>query len=229
MSCASWFFSGSLRRSFTFLGVLALGSVFFTAPAAAEGDPHSGAFSLTEATQGLPAEGTLTATIETTKGVLTCQLFEDESPITVANFVGLARGLRAFRDPRGRAWVKKPYYDGLPFHRVIPGFMVQTGDASGNGAGEAGYRIPNESSPKLSFKRGGMMGMANRGPNTNSAQFFITEAEASHLDGGYTVFGACQPVTVVRAIARVKRDPNDRPTEPVAVIKVTIDRKRKRK
>lgn len=196
----------------------------FPAIAKAEKDPHGGNFTLEEATFGLEGEGPLVATLETTKGRLTCRLFEQESPITVANFVGLARGVRAFRHPRSRTWVKQPYFDGSPFHRVIPGFMVQTGDISGTGAGDAGYRIPNEASPKLKFNRPGLMGMANRGPNTGSAQFFITEAAARHLDGGYTIFGACTPVSVVRAIARVKRDPNDKPLEPVALVKVTIER-----
>lgn len=211
---------------FTFPRLLA-GMVFATAPAAvagADGDPHQGQFTLAEATQGLPDRGALVATIETSKGTLTCRLFEQDAPMTVANFVGLARGTRAFLDPKTRTWEKRPYYDGSPFHRVIPGFMVQSGDISGTGAGQAGYRIANETSPKLKFNRPGLMGMANRGPNTGSAQFFITEAAAAHLDGGYSLFGECKPAAVVRKIARVKRDPNDKPLEPVGIVKITISR-----
>ncbi len=206
---------------------LVVGFALATASAAlavADGDPHQGQFTLQEATRGLPEGGALVATIETSKGTLSCRLFEHEAPMTVANFVGLARGTRAFLDPKTRTWQKRPYYDGSPFHRVIPGFMVQSGDISGTGAGQAGYRIANETSPNLKFNRPGLMGMANRGPNTGSAQFFITEAAAAHLDGGYSLFGECKPTTVVRKIAKVKRDPNDKPTEPVGIVKITISR-----
>lgn len=191
---------------------------------AAGSDPHQGKFTLEEATAGLPGSGTLVATLETSKGRLDCRLFDKESPITVASFVGLARGLRAFLDPKTHQWEKRPYFDGLLFHRVIPGFMVQTGDIAGNGAGNAGFRIRNESAPKLKFNRGGLLGMANNGPDTNSAQFFVTELAADHLNGGYTIFGECKPLKVVRDIARVPRDPNDRPRTPVVLTKVTITR-----
>lgn len=179
---------------------------------------------MAEATAGLPEAGELMATLETSKGTMTCRLFENEAPITVANFVGLARGVRAFLHPRTRQWEKQPFFDGSPFHRVIPGFMVQTGDISGTGGGDAGYTIPNETSPKLKFNRPGMMGMANRGPDTGSAQFFVTEAAAPHLNGGYTLFGECKPVSVVKAIANVRRNPDDKPVEPVTLVKVTIER-----
>ncbi|MDX2021868.1 MAG: peptidylprolyl isomerase [Deltaproteobacteria bacterium] len=200
------------------------------APAgAAEKDPHEGHFTLEEATAGLEGQGPLTAVLDTSKGQLDCRLFEKESPITVANFVGLARGLRSFLNPRTHQWEKRPYYDGLLFHRVIPGFMVQTGDFSGKGSGEAGYRIPNEHSPKLKFNRPGLLGMANYGPDTNSAQFFITEAAANHLNGAYTIFGECKPAKVVREIAKGPRDMNDRPRTPVTLTKVTISRAAARK
>jgi len=191
---------------------------------AAGKDPHQGKFSLEEATLGLEGSGPLVATIETSKGRIECRLYDKESPITVASFIGLARGLRAFFDPKTRQWEKRPYFDGLLFHRVIPGFMVQTGDIAGNGAGDAGFRIPNESAPKLKFNRPGLLGMANYGPDTNSAQFFITEEAASHLNGGYTIFGECKPIKVVRDIARVPRDVSDRPRTPVVLSKLTIVR-----
>jgi peptidyl-prolyl cis-trans isomerase A (cyclophilin A) len=191
---------------------------------AAGKDPHQGKFSLQEATVGLEGSGPLMATLETSKGRIECRLYDKESPITVASFIGLARGLRAFFDPKTRQWETRPYFDGLLFHRVIPGFMVQTGDIAGNGAGDAGFRIPNESAPKLKFNRPGLMGMANYGPDTNSAQFFITEEAASHLNGGYTIFGECKPIKVVRDIARVPRDVSDRPRTPVFLTKVTISR-----
>jgi peptidyl-prolyl cis-trans isomerase A (cyclophilin A) len=191
---------------------------------AAGKDPHQGKFSLEEATVGLEGAGPLLATLETSKGKIDCRLYDKESPITVASFIGLARGLRAFVDPKTRQWEKRPYFDGLLFHRVIPGFMVQTGDIAGNGAGDAGFRIPNESAPKLKFNRPGLLGMANYGPDTNSAQFFITEEAAAHLNGGYTIFGECKPIKVVRDIARVPRDVSDRPATPVYLTKVTIAR-----
>ena len=191
---------------------------------AAGKDPHQGKFSLEEATVGLEGSGTLLATLETSKGKIECRLYDKESPITVASFIGLARGLRAFVDPKTQQWEKRPYFDGLLFHRVIPGFMVQTGDIAGSGAGDAGFRIPNESAPKLKFNRPGLLGMANYGPDTNSAQFFITEEAASHLNGGYTIFGECQAIKVVREIARVPRDVNDRPHSPLYLTKVTITR-----
>lgn len=201
-----------------------LGAVTPGLAIAAGKDPHQGKFTLDEATVGLEGTGPLMATLETSKGRLECRLYDKESPITVASFVGLARGLRAFVDPTTHTWEKRPFFDGLLFHRVIPGFMVQTGDIAGHGAGDAGFRIPNESAPKLRFNRPGLLGMANNGPDTNSAQFFVTEAAAAHLNGGYTIFGECKPTKVVRDIARVPRDVNDRPRAPVYLTKVTISR-----
>ncbi|MEK6607321.1 MAG: peptidylprolyl isomerase, partial [Myxococcota bacterium] len=113
-------------------------------PVAAEPDPHGGTFTIAEATAGLPKKGKLQAVIETTQGTFTCELFEKEAPNTVANFVGLARGLRAFRDLKTGAWVKRPYYDGIIFHRVIPNFMIQGGDPSGTGRDGPGYDIADE-------------------------------------------------------------------------------------
>src|SRR5450631_176315 len=106
-------------------------------------DPIHGQFSLDDATRGLPAGDVLTASLDTSHGKLTCKLLSDKAPITVANFVGLARGTRPWKNPSGQ-WVTKPAYDGTTFHRIIKGFMIQGGDARGDGTGEAGYVIPDE-------------------------------------------------------------------------------------
>lgn len=188
-------------------------------------DPHAGKFTLPEALKGLPAKGKLTATIRTSMGTFDCQLFEDKAPITVANFVGLARGLRKYWSGKDRAWVARPYYDGTTFHRVIPEFMIQGGDWAGDGTGAVYYRIPDELHG-MKHDRGGLMCMANRGPNTNEAQFFITEAAAAHLDSSYTIFGECSPVELVKRIARVPQTPhNNKPLTPVVIEKVIIERK----
>jgi peptidyl-prolyl cis-trans isomerase A (cyclophilin A) len=188
-------------------------------------DPHDGKFSLEEAVKGLPGKGKLHATIRTSMGSLECQLFDDKAPKTVANFVGLARGLRKFWSPKDKAWVGRPYYDGTTFHRVIPEFMIQGGDWKGDGTGDMYYTIPDELHESLKHDRGGLLCMANRGPNTNEAQFFITEAAAAHLDTSYTIFGECAPVDLVKRIARVPQGHNNKPLTPVVIEKVTIDRR----
>lgn len=186
-------------------------------------DPVKGVWSLEDATKGLPAGKQLVATIETSLGKIECNLFDDKAPITVANFVGLARGLRPWKTPEGK-WEKKPAYDGTIFHRVIKGFMIQGGDAKKNGTGEAGYVIPDEVWEDGSHDRPGLLCMANRGKNTNSAQFFITDAAAYHLDNGYTIFGECGPVETVHKIAALETQ-GDRPKDPPDIKKVTITRK----
>lgn len=195
------------------------------------GDPARGKFTLAEATAGLPETGALVATIKTSQGNLTCRLFDDKAPNTVANFVGLARGVRPWREPGG-AWVKRPAYDGTTFHRVIRGFMIQGGDPKGTGTGEPGYTIPDELWAGAKHDRAGLLCMANRGPDTNGAQFFITDAAAPHLDGSahgrrnaYTIFGECAPLAVVHAIARVPTGPSDRPTSDVVISAIEITRK----
>ena len=140
-------------------------------------DPEKGDFTLDEATKGLkgPKEGTLTAKIETSMGVFTCELFDKKSPKTVANFVGLSRGVRSWCDEKTKTWVKKAFYDGLIFHRVIPSFMIQGGDPLGIGRGGPGYKFVNESDASLIFDKPGVLAMANAGRDTNGSQFFITE------------------------------------------------------
>ncbi|HEX7481670.1 MAG TPA: peptidylprolyl isomerase [Polyangiales bacterium] len=189
-------------------------------------DPHAGKFTLQQALKGLSGKGTLVASIVTDLGTLDCDLYEDKTPNTVANFVGLARGLRKFWDGSAREWVGQPYYDGTTFHRVIPGFMIQAGDRSGDGSGRLWYTIPDELHPTLKHDRAGQLCMANRGPNTNEAQFFITEDAAPHLEGSYSIFGQCVPTNLVYRIARVPQSgpPNNRPLTPVVIRHLTISR-----
>ncbi len=162
---------------------------------------------------------------DTTMGRLTCQLFTDEAPVTSANFVGLATGTKPWTDPATHQPMKnKPFYNGTQFHRVIPGFMIQGGDPLGNGMGDAGFYIPDEVSPALRFDVPGRLAMANGGPNTNSSQFFVTEVPKPELNGHYSIFGQCDPhsVLIVASIARVERNPDDKPYTPVLINKVTV-------
>jgi peptidyl-prolyl cis-trans isomerase A (cyclophilin A) len=178
-----------------------------------------------DATHGLPPGDQLTATIDTSHGKMSCRLLADKAPITVANFVGLARGTRPWKDPRSGQWVtNKPAYDGTTFHRIIKGFMIQGGDVKGDGSGEVGYVIPDEVWQGAHHDHAGELCMANRGANTNSGQFFITDASAPHLDRGYTIFGECEPESVIHMIAGVPTGPGDKPLSPVTIKKVTITR-----
>ena len=185
-------------------------------------DPLAGKFSLEDATKGLAGKGSLIADIQTDLGKLECQLFDDKAPNTVANFVGLARALRPFKNPKGE-WVKAPAYDGTTFHRVIKGFMIQGGDPAGTGAGEPGYVIPDEIWEGAAHDRPGLLCMANRGKNTNGMQFFITHGAPRHLDGGYTIFGECGPVETIDKLASVEVR-GDRSVNPTKIEKVTIRR-----
>ena len=146
--------------------------------------------------------------IETTKGDIDIDLYAKEAPRTVENFVKLA---------------KKGFYDGLIFHRVIPGFMIQTGDPQGNGTGGPGYTFADEFSPNLHHDKPGVLSMANSGPNTNGSQFFITQVPTPWLDGRHSIFGqVTQGIDVVNQIVSVPRDPGDKPNEPVVMKKVTV-------
>jgi peptidyl-prolyl cis-trans isomerase A (cyclophilin A) len=194
------------------------------AAAAANGDPLNGTFTLAQAVKDIKGQGPLIATIDTSKGTLQCRLYDDKAPNTVANFIGLATGKRTWRDPKTKQWVNKPAYDGTTFHRVIKGFMIQGGDANGNGSGEPGYVIPDEVWPGAVHDRAGLLCMANRGPDTNGAQFFITDAKAAHLDSGYTIFGECAPVDVVHEIAQAPTGPRDAPLSPITIKSVSISK-----
>ena len=185
-------------------------------------DPMNGQFTIAQAVAGLPEKGALVATIRTSRGDLKCKLFDDKAPVAVANFVGLARGTRPFKE-KGK-WVTRAAYDGTSFHRVIKGFMVQGGDPAGTGRGEPGYVFKDELWQGGRHDRPGLLCMANRGPDTNGMQFFITDASAPHLDRSYTIFGECAPVSVVHAIANVPTDANDHPEKDVTIEKVEISR-----
>ena len=166
-----------------------------------------------------------TVVIDTSMGRITCQFFQKQAPNTVANFIGLATGSKDWTDPVGKkVQHHKPLYDGTTFHRVIPEFMIQGGDPTGTGMGDPGYAFNDETDPNLTFDRPGRMAMANSGPNTNGSQFFITEAPYDSLNGHYSLFGQCDNagVEVVKAIARVPRDADDKPRDPVVLKKVTI-------
>jgi peptidyl-prolyl cis-trans isomerase A (cyclophilin A) len=166
----------------------------------------------------------LYATITTSQGTIVAKLYEKESPVTVKNFVDLALGRKLWVDPGTKQKVKKPLYNGLIFHRVIPGFMIQTGDPLGTGMGGTD-EIKDEFDPSLAFDRPGRLGMANAGPNTGSSQFFITEVPTPHLTGKHTIFGqVVEGQDVVDKIARVPRGANDKPNTPVRMIRVAINR-----
>jgi peptidyl-prolyl cis-trans isomerase A (cyclophilin A) len=168
--------------------------------------------------------GRLIATIATNRGTLHCELFEQQAPMTVANFIGLATGQKPWLDPKTKQVVKgKPFYDGLVFHRVIPQFMIQGGDPVGIGIGGPGYQFGDEISPALTHQPG-TLAMANAGPGTNGSQFFINEVATPWLNGHHTVFGHCKEVDVVKDIANVPRGPNDMPSDPVTITKLTIAR-----
>jgi peptidyl-prolyl cis-trans isomerase A (cyclophilin A) len=192
-------------------------------------DPLAGKFDLAQALAGLPGRGELHAVLSTDMGNLDCKLFPDKAPLTVANFVGLARGLRPFWDAEQGAWVRRPLYDGTTFHRAIAGFMIQGGDHLGTGRGEVGYQVPDEIWPGTKHDRAGLLCMANKGPNTNGGQFFITDAPAPHLTqmNSYTVFGACTPVDVVHRIAGAPAAApgSERPARPVTIRRVLVDRR----
>jgi peptidyl-prolyl cis-trans isomerase A (cyclophilin A) len=165
-----------------------------------------------------------TAIIKTSQGSITCELYTKEAPNTVANFVGLATGTKAFKDSKTNKMVKRPFYDGLIFHRVIAGFMIQGGDPLGNGTGGPGYAFDNENTHG-NFSKPGVLAMANAGPNTNGSQFFITVAPTPSLEGSYNVFGqVISGQDVADKISKVARDSNDRPITPVTIESITIQK-----
>ncbi len=166
------------------------------------------------------------AKFTTTEGNFTIRLFEAEAPKTVANFIGLAEGTKEWTDPRTGQKVKKPYYNGVIFHRVIAGFMIQGGDPLGQGTGGPGYNIEDEFTPKLKHDKAGILSMANTGrPNTGGGQFFITLAPTPWLDGKHTIFGeVVEGMDVITKIGTTKTLPGDRPAKEIMIQTVVIER-----
>jgi len=150
-----------------------------------------------------------TVTIETNHGTVEAEMFVDRAPETAGNFIDLAR---------------KGYYDGIIFHRVIEGFMIQGGDPTGTGRGGPGYTIDDEFGEGLAHTEAGILSMANAGPDSGGSQFFITLAPTPWLDGKHAIFGkVTEGMEVVHAIGRVQTGPGDRPAEDVVIEKVTVD------
>ncbi len=165
------------------------------------------------------------AIFETSHGNIVCRLFEKETPNTVANFLGLAEGTKEFKDTKTGQKAKRPFYDGLIFHRVIPQFMIQGGCPLGQGTGDAGYKFADEFHPSLRHDKPGKLSMANAGPNTNGSQFFLTVAATPWLDGKHSIFGEIvEGQDVAGKISNVPRDSSDRPRTPVVINKLRIER-----
>ena len=164
------------------------------------------------------------AIFETSQGNVVCRLFEKEAPQTVANFIGLAEGTKEFADPKTSRRTKRPFYDGLMFHRVIPDFMIQGGCPLGTGTGGPGYKFADEFHPSLRHSEPGKLSMANSGPNTNGSQFFITVAATPWLDKRHTIFGeVVEGQDVADKISKLPRDSSDRPRTPVTLQHVRIE------
>jgi peptidyl-prolyl cis-trans isomerase A (cyclophilin A) len=182
-----------------------------------------------------PAAAEPTAIIHTTAGDMKCELFPDKAPKAVGNFIGLATGKKDWKDPKtGQTVHGKPLYDGVIFHRVIPNFMIQGGDPSGTGSGDVGFTFEDEPNADLLYDRPGRLAMANRGPNTNSSQFFITEVPVPFLNPQpgrvYTIFGQCDDAAVALA-TKIAQGPclmgpctanNSQPVTPVKIIHIDI-------
>ena len=165
------------------------------------------------------------AKFKTSEGEFKARLFDDKAPKTVANFVGLAEGTKEFTDPKTNQKVKRPFYDGIIFHRVIPNFMIQSGCPLGRGTGGPGYEFEDEFAPGLTFAKPGILAMANRGPGTNGSQFFITTAATPWLQDHHTIFGEIvDGFDVPAKITGTPRDSQDKPKTPVVINKLTIVR-----
>ena len=165
------------------------------------------------------------AVFDTTLGKIVIRLLEKEAPKTVANFVGLAEGTKEFRDAKSGQKVKRPFYDGMAFHRVIPNFMIQGGCPLGTGTGDPGYKFEDEFHSSLQHDKPGKLSMANSGPGTNGSQFFIPVAATPWLDNHHSIFGeVVEGQDVADKISKAARDKNDRPQQAVVLQKVTIER-----
>lgn len=170
----------------------------------------------------------LYATLQTNHGDVVIQLFPDQAPKTVENFVGLAEGKKEWTDPTTGAKTKDPFYDGLVFHRIIPGFMIQGGCPRGDGRGGPGYSFKDEFHPDLAFDRPYLLAMANSGPGTNGSQFFVTVGPTPHLNNKHTIFGEVSDQVsrdVIDKIASVRTGRGDRPVDPVVISHVEVERR----
>jgi len=164
------------------------------------------------------------ATLKTNLGDIVINLFPNHAPATVANFTGLATGEKEYQDDAGRSG--QPYFDGLGFHRIIDGFMIQGGCPLGTGTGGPGYKFKDEFHPELQFDRPYLLAMANAGPGTNGSQFFITVTPTAWLTNKHTIFGEVADQAsrdIVDKIATVATGPGDRPLEPVVIESVVIE------
>ena len=222
-----------MRKSLAMLAVVLLVSAVVSsqttpAPAAKSAPAHKATTAAKPATATKPAgAGEPVAVFDTTAGKMRCTLFEKETPETVANFIGLASGTKDWKNPASHVTKHGvPLYDGTIFHRVIPNFMIQGGDPAGNGSGDPGYTFRDEFVATLKFDRPGRLAMANSGPSTNGSQFFITDVPTPHLNGRHTIFGQCDDasVTLVKQIARMGKDENDRPFRPIKINHISIER-----
>ena len=167
----------------------------------------------------------LYATLKTGMGEIMIRLFEDKAPMTVANFVGLATGAKAWSDPKTGQRVTRSLYNGTIFHRVIPNFMIQGGDPLGLGTGGPGFKFSDEFHPDLRHNKPGILSMANAGPNSNGSQFFVTHRAAPWLDDKHSVFGeVVKGQDVVEAIGNAPRDARDRPLANIVLTEVVISR-----
>ncbi|MGH9353141.1 MAG: peptidylprolyl isomerase [Terriglobia bacterium] len=192
-----------------------------------EAPPQPEELPLPQVELDLPAG--LYAVFETTLGRIVCRLFDEKAPVAVQNFIDLARGTKKWHNAAEKEWEQRPYYNGLTFHRVIPKFMIQGGDYMGNGTGRIGYTFEDEFSPDLVFDRPGRLAMANAGPNTNGAQFFITVDATPWLHHKHSIFGeVAEGQDVADAISQTPRDVRDRPLKPVLTHRVVIIDKRER-
>lgn len=166
------------------------------------------------------------AHITTNHGSMIARLFDKDVPRTVENFVGLAEGKKQWRNPRTKTMVRRPYYNNLTFHRIIPGFMVQGGDPEGTGMGGPGFTFADEFNAKLRHSKPGILSMANAGPNTNGGQFFITLAPTPHLDNRHSVFGELvEGMDILMALGKVPTSRADnRPLKAVVIKSIRIER-----
>jgi peptidyl-prolyl cis-trans isomerase A (cyclophilin A) len=166
-----------------------------------------------------------TAILHTNHGDITINLFGDHAPKTVANFVGLATGTKEYTDPKTGKPTTGKFYDGVVFHRIIEGFMIQGGDPLGTGTGGPGYTFGDEFHPELAFSKPYLLAMANAGPGTNGSQFFITLGPTPHLNRRHTIFGEVADQAsrdVVDAIGKVRTARGDRPVDEVVLTSVDV-------